>query len=44
MSRKDRIKNIFKKGASISGAIMRSLIGIGATALLFFSLKKKKRK
>jgi hypothetical protein len=42
MSRKDRIKNILKKGIILSGFIMRSLIGIGATALLFFSLKKKK--
>jgi len=43
MSDRNRIKNILKKGVSISGAIMRSLIGIGATALLLFSLKKKKK-
>jgi len=43
MSDRNRIKNILKKGVSISGVIMRSLIGIGATALLLVSLKKKKK-
>jgi hypothetical protein len=43
MIRKYRIKKILKKGVSISGAIMRTLAGISAMALLFFSLKKKKK-
>ena len=43
MIRKDRIKKILKKGITLSGLIMRSLVGIGATALLFLSLKKEKK-
>jgi hypothetical protein len=35
---------VLKKGIKIAGAIMRSLIGIGATALLVIGLKKKKTK
>ena len=35
---------VLKKGIIIAGAIMRSLIGIGATALLVLGLKKKKTK
>jgi hypothetical protein len=35
---------VLKKGIVIAGAVMRSLIGIGATVLLFFGLKKKKVK
>jgi len=35
---------VLKKGIMIAGAIMRSLIGIGATALLVLGLKKKKTK
>jgi hypothetical protein len=35
---------MLKKGILISGAIVRSIVGIGATALLFFGLKKKKAK
>jgi hypothetical protein len=35
---------VLKKGIVIAGAVMRTLIGIGATALLFFGLKKKKSK
>jgi len=36
--------DILKKGIMISGAVVRSLIGIGATALAYFALKKKKPK
>jgi len=39
-----RYMNILKRGILISGAVVRSVIGIGATALLFFGLKKKKAK
>jgi hypothetical protein len=35
---------VLKKGIMIAGAIMRSLIGIGASALLVLGLKKKKTK
>jgi len=35
---------VLKKGVMISGAVVRSLIGIGATALAFLALKKKKPK
>jgi len=38
----NKVKKILKKGILLSGAIVRSLIGIGATVLLFFSLKRKK--
>jgi hypothetical protein len=44
MSRKDKVKKILKKGISLSGAIMRTLIGMSAIVLAFFSLKKKKTK
>jgi hypothetical protein len=44
MGNKAGIKNILKKTILISGAVARSVIGIGATALLFFVLKKKKAK
>jgi hypothetical protein len=39
-----RIKRILKKGILISGALTRVFIGVGATVLLFCSLKKKKEK
>lgn len=35
---------ILRRAILISGAIARSIIGIGATVLLFFALKKKKAK
>lgn len=35
---------VLKKGIMIAGAVMRSLIGIGASALLVLGLKKKKTK
>lgn len=44
MTYKDNCMKILKKGVVISGAIVRSFIGIGATVLLFFTLKKKKSK
>jgi len=36
--------DVLKKGVMLSGVVVRSLIGIGATALAFFALKKKKPK
>jgi hypothetical protein len=42
MSRKDSIVKILKRSILISGAVARSIIGVGATVLLFFALKKKK--
>ena len=44
MSYKETAKKILKNGILISGAVARSVIGIGAAAMLFFALKKKKRK
>jgi hypothetical protein len=38
----NKAKRILKKGILLSGAIARFLIGIGATVLLFFSLRRKK--
>lgn len=37
-------KKIIEKTIMVSGAIARSMIGIGASALLFFAFKKKKTK
>jgi hypothetical protein len=42
MGSKNKVKRVVKKGILVSGAIVRSLIGIGATVLLFFALKRKK--
>ena len=36
--------DVLKKGIMISGAVVRSMIGIGAAALAFLALKKKKPK
>jgi len=36
--------DVLKKGVMVSGAVVRSLIGIGAAALAFFALKKKNPK
>jgi hypothetical protein len=44
INRNNRIKEILKKGIVFAGAVTRSLLGIGAVALIFLSLKKKKRK
>jgi hypothetical protein len=38
------IGSILKRGIIISGAVARSVIGLGATVLLFFAFKKKKTK
>jgi hypothetical protein len=38
------IASIFKKGISITGAVARSVVGLGATVLLFLAFKKKKSK
>jgi hypothetical protein len=37
-------KEMLKKVITVSGALTRSLIGIGASALLLFAFKKKKKK
>jgi len=42
MDYKKRVKKIVKKGISISGALARTLIGMGATILIFLSFKNKK--
>jgi hypothetical protein len=42
MGSKNKVKNILKKGILVSGAITRSLIGIGTAVLLFFALKRKR--
>ncbi|MGB9715125.1 MAG: hypothetical protein ACPL1G_01740 [Thermodesulfovibrionales bacterium] len=42
--RNNKLKDILKKGIMFAGAITRSLIGIGAIALIFLSLRKKKGK
>jgi len=39
-----RMKRVLKKGILISGALARALIGVSATVLLLFSLKRKKGK
>jgi len=39
-----RMKRILKKSIMISGTLARVFIGVGATVLLFCSLKKKKEK
>lgn len=41
---KRNIMNIVKRTILISGAVVRSVIGIGASALLVLGLKKKKTK
>ena len=38
------LSDILKKGIAISGAVARSVIGFGATVLLFLAFKKKKSK
>jgi len=38
----NKVKRILKKGILVSGVVMRSLIGIGATVLLLCALKRKK--
>lgn len=39
-----RLMKIIRRSVLISGAVARSVIGIGATALLFLALKKRKTK
>jgi hypothetical protein len=38
------IANVLKKGIAITGAAARSVVGLGATVLLFLAFKKKKSK
>jgi len=38
------IVDVLKKGITISGAVARSVVGLGATVLLFFAFRKKKTK
>lgn len=40
----NKLTNILKKGIVISGVVARTLIGVGAAAVLFLGLKKKKSK
>jgi hypothetical protein len=44
MTDHSKISDILKKGAMVSGAIARGVIGIGAAALAFLAFKKKKPK
>jgi hypothetical protein len=37
----NKLTNILKKGIVISGVVARTLIGVGAAALLFLGLKRK---
>jgi hypothetical protein len=37
-------RRILEKAAKVSGLVVRSLIGIGAAALLFLPFRKKKTK
>jgi hypothetical protein len=37
-------RRILEKAVKLSGAVARSLIGIGAAALLFLPFRKKKKK
>ena len=40
----NKLTKIFKKGIVLSGVVARTLIGVGAAALLFLGVKKKKPK
>jgi hypothetical protein len=40
----NKLTKILKKGIVISGVVARTLIGVGAAALLFLGIKKKKSK
>ena len=40
----NKLTKILKKGIVISGLVARTLIGVGAAALLFLGVKKKKSK
>jgi hypothetical protein len=44
LKKRKSIANILKKGISITGAVARSVVGLGATVLLFLAFKKKKSK
>lgn len=44
MINKGRILKIVKGAILASGAVLRTAIGIGATALVFLALKKKSKK
>ena len=39
-----KLMKILRRSVLISGAVARSVIGIGAAALFFFALKKRKTK
>jgi hypothetical protein len=39
-----RLMKILRRSVLISGAVARSVIGIGAAALFFFAMKKRKTK
>ncbi len=40
----NKFTKLLKKGIVISGVVARTLIGVGAAALLFIGFKKKKSK
>jgi len=44
MINQSRISDILKRGAMISGAVARGVIGIGAAALAFLAFKKRRPK
>jgi hypothetical protein len=44
MSSTGKLMKILRRSVLVSGAVARSVIGIGATALLFLALKKRKKK
>jgi hypothetical protein len=44
LKNRKNIANMLKKGISITGAVARTVVGLGATVLLFLAFKKKKSK
>jgi hypothetical protein len=44
LKKRKSFADIFKKGIAITGAIARSVVGLGATALLLLAFRKKKSK
>jgi len=44
LKKRKSFADIVKKGISITGAVARSVVGLGATALLLLTFRKKKSK
>jgi hypothetical protein len=44
LKKRESIADILKKGITITGAVLRSVVGLGATALLLLAFRKKKSK